>query len=394
MGKIKKETKKYPLGTILAVDLYENGNFFEAKLTRYRTEKQNKNEEWVFVQYMDDKETENWIDLNEKDVVELDKNNVLTVEESENLSEEEKGYLGRRLTVLWIDDTRFSGTITKTLKDNKEFVFISYDNGDKCWYSLLAEYQEPSQIEEIPETSTKTKSRKNTSKSSSKVKKEDESSSTKKAIDPESKKHEMARKELEKKFPIGSVISVDIYHDEHYHEAIVKKYLINANKRQQAKGEQWVYIQFLDNAKTKQWIDLSCIKAIKMTDEKTLRLNELEPGDERGFLGKKIVVVWPDGNKYCGLATRCAKDNKHFVFLEYDDGDECWCDLERESEWNLDGEESAESDGSDSYEEKNSGDEGANVVKSRGRSKRRGNTESTGKSTKKAKSTEEESFDF
>jgi len=396
MGKIKKETKKYPLGTMLAVDLYENGNFFEAKLTRYRTEKQTKDEEWAFVQYIDDKETENWIDLNEKQVVELAKDNVLTQEESvsQNLSEDEKGFLGRRLTVLWVDGTRYSGTITKTLKGNKEFVFISYDNGDKCWYNLLAEYQEPSQTEEKQGASNKSKSRKNTSKSSSKVKKEDESSSTKKAIDPESKKHEMARKELEKKYPIGSMLSVDVYHDEHYHEAIVKKYLANANKKQKAKGEQWVHIQFLDKAKTKQWIDLSCIKAIKMTDEKTLRLDELKPGDKRGFLGKKIMVVWPDGNKYCGLATRCAKDNRHFVFLEYDDGDECWCDLERESEWSFAGEESMQSDDDGEFEEKNSSDEGANVVKSRARSKRRGNAESSGKSTKKAKSAQEESFDF
>jgi len=389
MAKVKRETnqKKYAPGTLLAVDLYENGNFFEAKLKHYRTN-QKKDEEWALVQYLDDNETENWIDLNVKDVVELAEDNVLTQEESENLSEDEKGHLGRRLTVLWLNNDRYSGTITKTLKDKKDFVFISYDCGDKCWYNLLAEFQEPSEIEE--KSSTNKRSRK---KKSKKVRGEDESSSTQKANDPESKKHEAARKELEKKYPIGSVISVDVYHDEHYHEAVVKKYLTNANKRQQAKGEQWVYIQFLDKAKTKQWIDLSCIKAIKMTEENTLRLNALKAGDKRGFLGKKIVVVWQDGNRYCGLATRCAKDNEHFVFLEYDDGDECWCDLEREIEWNFDGEEALVSD--DGFDNKNTSDESVDEGKPRARPKRRGNTtESSGKSTKKAKSTDRDLVNF
>ena len=150
MSKVKKETnqKKYAPGTLLAVDLYENGNFFEAKLKHYRTENQKKDEEWALVQYLDDNETENWIDLNVKDVVELTDDNIFTQEESENLSEDEKGHLGRRLTVLWLDNDRNSGTITKTLKDKKDFVFISYDCGDKCWYNLLAEFQEPSEIEE------------------------------------------------------------------------------------------------------------------------------------------------------------------------------------------------------------------------------------------------------
>ena len=174
----------------------------------------------------------------------------------------------------------------------------------------------------------------------------------------------------------------------------MKKYLATTNKKQQAKGEQWVSIQFLDKAKTKQWIDLSCIKVVKMTEENTLRLNKLKPGDERGFLGKRIVVVWPDGNKYRGLATRSAKDNKHFVFLEYDDGDECWCDLERESEWSIDEEPSSGSDGSDKNEEGDSSDESADAPKSKTRAKRRGNAGSSGQSTKKAKSTVEESYDF
>merc|ERR1719413_173946 len=130
------------------------------------------------------------------------------------------------------------------------------------------------------------------------------------------------------------------------------------------KGEQWVYIQFLDKAKTKQWIDLKCINVINMTAEKTIRLDTLTKNDEKGFLGKRIVVQWPDGNKYRGLATRSARDNKYFVFLEYDDGDECWCDLQRETEWSIDDEPSSGSDGSDKNEEGDSSDESVDVPKS------------------------------
>jgi hypothetical protein len=398
MSKIKKETtvshqqqRKYPSGTMLAVDLYANGNFFEAELKNYRTDKRDKDINWAFVQYVDDKETKGWIDLNIIRVVELSEENILTQEDfvGKNLTDDEKGFVGRRLTVLWLDDARYTGTITKTMKDDKSFVFITYDNGDKCWYNLSPECEEPSRFEETESVSKRKNSSKNSTKSSTKVKEEstnaqEESSTSKKSvIDADFKKYELARKELEKKYPIGCTIFVDIYHDEHYHEAIVKKYLANTNKRQQAKGEQWIYIQFLDKVKTKQWIDLSCIKAINMSHEKTLRLDELKPGDDKGFLGKRIVVEWQDGNKYRGLATRSAKDNKHFVFLEYDDGDECWCDLQRESEWIFDDEDSDDND------DDNSSGESVEIEKSRAKPKRKGNTEAPGQSTKKAKP-----FDF
>lgn len=410
LPKIKKETnaslqlhRKFPAGTILAVDLYTNGNYFEAVLKDYRTDKGSKNSNFAYVHYLDDKETKGWVDLNTIKVVELTEENILTREDcvDKYLTDEKKGFLGRRLTVQWMDDARYTGTITKIMKNKKNFVFITYDNGDKCWYNLSPEAEHPSRCDETQSISNKKTDVKTTSKSSTRIKKEstnatDELPTTKKSnVDAEFKKHLMARKELEKKYPIGCTISVDIYHDEHYHDAIVKKYLTNANKRQQAKGEHWVYIQFLDKAKTKQWIDLSCIKVIKMTPDKVLELKKVKPGDDKGFLGNRIMVVWPDGNKYHGLATRSAKDNKHFVFLEYDDGDECWCDLQRESEWSIDGEHPADSNDDDDIDndDNNSSDASVEVEKSRAKPKRKGNAEVPGQSTKKAKPTED-SYNF
>ena len=379
------------------MDLYANGNYFEAEVKHFGTGERSKGE--AFVQFLDDAATENWINLNVTHVVELAKDNVLTQEDcdKENIADDEKGHMGRRLTVSWLDDARHSGTITKIMKDNKNFVFISYDNEDKCWYNLLPECEEPGVVEEEKSVSKKKNIRKRTSSSSSaKIKTEEKSSSSSSLSKKAASEYEMARKKLEKKYPVGSLISVDIYHDEHYHEAYVKKYLAVTSKKQQVKGEHWVSIQFSDKSKTKQWIDLSCIKVVKMTEENTLRLDKLKPGDDRGFLGKRIVVVWPDGNKYRGLATRSAKDNKHFIFLEYDDGDECWCDLQRESEWSFDDEASSDDEDNDQNEEENNCDDGSSdEPKSKTRAKRSGNAESPGQSSKKAKSAAvEESFDF
>mmetsp|Transcript_10669 Transcript_10669/g.25682 ORF Transcript_10669/g.25682 Transcript_10669/m.25682 type:complete len:402 (+) Transcript_10669:100-1305(+) len=392
--KIKKEKgslqqKKYTAGTMLAVDLYANGNFFEARLKNYRSDKRHKDANWAYMEYLDDKETKGWIDLNVIQVVELVEENILSIDD-ENLTEDEKGFLGRRLTVAWVDDAKYSGTITKTMRDKKTFVYISYDNGDKCWYNLEPECEQEPQVAEANQVAANKRSGRKT-KPSTKIKKEamnaqEESSTGKKSIiDADFKKHDSARKQLEKKYPVGSTIAVDVYHDEHYHEAILKKYLMSANKRQMAKGEQWVYIQFLDKAKTKQWIDLSCIKVIKMTPEKTIRLDKITEDDEKGFLGKWLVVQWSDGNKYRGLATRSSKDNKYFVFLEYDDGDECWCDLQRETEWSIDGEDSFKID----EDEDNSSSSESEVGKTRAQPKRKGNTEASGQSNKKLKPLED-----
>lgn len=371
MAKIKKEKKQthYPPGTLLAVNLYDNGNFFEGQVVPEGSGKRSKDE--VFVQYVDEKGSSGWIDLNVIQVVELPKDNILTKEECDekSITGDEKGYMGRRLSVLWRDDVTYTGTITKVLKDNKNFVFISYDDGDKCWYNLLPENQEPDVHE----------SRKTTGKASKKIKKEDKSSSDN-AVSLFYKK----QKEIHEKYPIGSFISVDVYGDGHYHEAVVAKLHDNPNRKQIEENQQWIWVDFVvDNSRS--GIDLNVKKAIKMTEENTIRIDKLKPGDERGFLGKRIVVEWADGNKYCGKATRSARDNKFFVFLEYDDGDQCWCDLHREREWHLEDQVSSDSagDGEDGMDDTDS--ESADVTRSKAKSKRKGATKQPDKSTKKAK---------
>ena len=372
MARIKKEAKQthYPPGTLVAVNLYDNGNFFEGEVKHYGSGERSTDE--VFVQYLDDKESSGWIDLNVIQVVELPKDNVLTQEEcvEKNITGDEKGYMGHRLAVLWRDDVRYSGTITKVLKDNKNFVFISYDDGDKCWFNLLPELQQPDVLDIR---------RKTAAKASKKMKKEEKSSSDK-AVSLFEKK----RKEFHEKYPIGSLISVDVYGDEHYHEAIVAKFHANPKRREIEANQQWIWVDFVaDNSRS--GIDLSQKKVIKMMEENIIRLDKLKSGDERGFLGKRIVVEWADGNKYCGKATRSARDNKYFVFVEYDDGDQCWCDLQRESEWHLEDEIPSDSCGEGEDAAGDSEIEIPDVPQSNGKSKRKGATKKRDKSTKKAK---------
>lgn len=375
---------------MLAVDLYGHGNFFET-VVQDTTDLKIKGV--VKVQYFDKDNTIGTVDLNETQTVELVKENVVTLEQGSadtNLSDDEKGFLGRRLTVQWEDNQRYSGTIIKTLRNQKNFVFISYDDGDEVWYNLSPDKEQADEDKNKSSAKIKNESSLVEEGGSSPSRK---SNSAKKVsgsqLDP---KFEKARRDLAKKYPIGCTIAVDSYHDEHFHEAIVRKYIPNPTKAQQAKGEQWVYLHWLNKDKTKNWVDLNCINAIKIIPQEILRLDEVKPSEDKGFLGKRIVVQWKDQNKYCGLATKSSKDNKYFVFLEYDDGDQCWCDLQRESYWSIDGEDTFDDD--DDIEGSSSSDESiGKQPRSRTEPKRKASSETTSQSNKKTRLLEE-SYDL
>jgi len=293
--KIKKESspkeKKYAVGSLLAVNLFGDDNYFEAVLKSYNrgSNSKNKNCLWAKMHYLhDDSYLQN--DLNLLKVIDLSQEKIIELEDGKNkLNDNEIGFLGRRIKVQWADGIRYPGTVVKCTKDKKNFVYIKYEDGGDCWYNL-----DPSKEKVSGE----------------------------------------AVKCTERKHPIGSHLSVACHHDDHYYDCIVKKY--HENKSLIEKGEDWVFVHFCD-ATTKQWIDLNCIANIKIKPEKILTLDKIDDkrGNDIGFLGKRIEVEWVDGNKYCGIATKVMKNNKHFVFLEYDDGDKCWCDLEQENDWSV-----------------------------------------------------------
>jgi len=169
---------------------------------------------------------------------------------------------------------------------------------------------------------------------------------------------EQALVRMKQKYPIGSPLSVAYHHDEHFYPCIVKKYH-TPTKLQVERGEEWIFAQFAD--KTKQWVDLHCIHYMKIPPEETWTLDDTGDDDPNNdgssLLGKRIDVVWNDGNEYCGIVTKIMKNNQHFVFLEYSDGDKCWCDLREEYEWSIRGEEKekeGEENSSSTSEAKNS----------------------------------------
>jgi hypothetical protein len=346
----RKQKKKYAVGTLLAVDPYGHGNFFEARVksTNKTNDVDRKGMQYVKLEYLDQDGSTQEIDLNKTPLVELTEDNVIVLNDTtSNLDESENGFLGRRLTVQWEDGQRYSGTITKSLKSKKSFVYISYDDGDKVWYDLA-----PEDKKEQPKGSVANRKVK---KEHSDNEQNESKTGAKKGTTQEDAPisgFEAARMEIVKKFPVGSIIAVDSYRDEHYHEATLQKYQRNPTKADLTHGRQWAFLSYWDTAKSKQWVDLNIIKAIPIIPEEILTLHTTEVDDDKGFLGKRIIVQWKDGNKYCGLATKCLRNNKHFVFLEYDDGDQCWCDLRREAEWSIDGEEdSDEESGTNRVEE-------------------------------------------
>jgi len=335
-------------------------------------------------------------------VVDLSKETVIEKEENEDDEEEEDadirngddtmGFLGRRIVVQWSSGIRYSGVVMKYTQQKTNFIYIQYDDGDSCWYDLDLmkkkesrhemededdEDAEDVEEEDVERTKSKTKKKKKKSKgaaaattskrlssSSSSNKKGKETTGGVKKESTVAASHEgvgggggaieQALARMKQKYPIGSPLAVAYHHDEHFYPCIVKKYH-TPTKLQVERGEEWIFAQFAD--KSKQWVDLHCIHYMKIPPEETWTLDDKDDDDDgSSLLGKRIDVVWNDGNEYCGIVTKIMKNNQHFVFLEYSDGDKCWCDLREEYEWSIREDEGKEGDenSSSTSETKNS----------------------------------------
>ena len=340
--KIKKESssssnatsqqkKKFPVGTLLAVNLFGDDNYFEARLKGYNrsANSKDKNVLWANLHYLhDDKPLQN--DLNLLKVIDLSKETIVEYNDDKKKvddDDDETGFLGRRIIVQWPDGKRYTGMIIKYMEDKKNFAFIKYDDGEECWYNLSPTKEKVARNEETVS---------NSSSSSSSSNNKNSNSSTKKV------KQEIAADTdtIERKYPPGTHISVALHHDEHFYDCVVKKYL-KRTKAQVEKNTKWGYVEWSEgktsSKKNGDWIDLNFIKAIKIKPERIITLNEIDDLEEDaiGFLGNRMELKWNDGNEYVGIVTKAMKNNKYFVFLEYDDGDKCWCDLRQESEWSI-----------------------------------------------------------
>jgi len=93
--------------------------------------------------------------------------------------------------------------------------------------------------------------------------------------------------------------------------------------------------------------DVNCIPSLRinMSDDiftlqddsnnrsrKSIACSKSNIADGIDLLGKEVVVEW-NSKQWRGKVTKVMKDNDYFVFIEYDNGDQSWCDLQNENSW-------------------------------------------------------------
>ena len=149
-------------------------------------------------------------------------------------------------------------------------------------------------------------------------------------------------------YPIGSLLSIAYHNDGHYYDCTVKKHYPNTNKQSDSR-KQWLFVHFTPSVSIPQqrWIDVNCIPSLRinMSDDiftlqddsnnrsrKNIPCSKSNITDGIDLLGKEVVVEW-NSKQWRGKVTKVMKDNDHFVFIEYDNGDQSWCDLQNENSW-------------------------------------------------------------
>jgi hypothetical protein len=136
-------------------------------------------------------------------------------------------------------------------------------------------------------------------------------------------------------------ILVERYDDGHFYEVIVKRYLSESRRQKVDQDSCWAFVHFVEKDQperkwTKNWVDLNSLRSLFLDEDQVVHLHEWEPGhkgdEEVSFLGRRLAVKWKDGNNYAGTVTRTIATDSNFVFIEYDDGDQCWSDLTEEAD--------------------------------------------------------------
>ncbi|KAG7357301.1 hypothetical protein IV203_001989 [Nitzschia inconspicua] len=124
--------------------------------------------------------------------------------------------------------------------------------------------------------------------------------------------------------------------DGHFHEAIFKKY--QSPKRQRREPTKcWVFVYIVDSKISERrwdrnWVDLNSFRSFTVDKEDIVVLGDHDDNNaaDGSSLGKRLRVKWKNGRYYDGVVTKTLVSNKDFVFIEYDDGDQCWSNLSEE----------------------------------------------------------------
>ncbi|KAL3923917.1 MAG: hypothetical protein SGILL_001366 [Bacillariaceae sp.] len=133
----------------------------------------------------------------------------------------------------------------------------------------------------------------------------------------------------------GTLVIFDRYNDGHYHEAVVQKYL--PPERQEKEPDKcWVFVANVEQdvpekSWKRNWVDLDQFKTFVVERDEILGIGDDDEDDDT-FLGKRFSVQWSDGNYYAGTVTKTLSTNTNYIFIDYDDGDQCWSDLAKEAD--------------------------------------------------------------
>lgn len=122
------------------------------------------------------------------------------------------------------------------------------------------------------------------------------------------------------------------FSDGHFHEAIFKKYL-PPEKQSKEPHTCWVFAHIIDydlpeSKWPPSWVDLNSFRSFILDPDDVITAKKQMRG--ASSLGKRLRVKWKDGNYYDGVVTRTLSSDKNFVYIEYDDGDQCWSSLGEE----------------------------------------------------------------
>ena len=101
----------------------------------------------------------------------------------------------------------------------------------------------------------------------------------------------------EDKYKIGTMLAIDLYGDDNHFEAELKAYSRSANLKDL--NCCWVKLKYT-NGNTIRSNDLNLAKVIDLSQHDILEYvddatTEALPMEERGYLGRRIIVQWSDG---------------------------------------------------------------------------------------------------
>ena len=271
--------------------------------------------------------------------------------------------IGVRVAILWTDDEQFyTGTVKRRRKGSKPF-FVEYDDGDDEWLDLsmhtfriiqrgrkqLKPYtpsakkavsvQDTTRRKKSPSKSRTHRSPSPSGRKTTPTARRKRSSSPPASLSPSTRSHSPeksnARSAAENGpdvtlIRVGSRVSVWWPEDRRYYKGTVTRKQPDANWRP-------FFLEYDDG--DEEWIDfrhhkfriLSAEEEKQRADPSTsakVKADGRNADVSRVWIGSRLSVWWPEEQEYFDCCVTRYRDHKRAFYLEYDDGDREWIDLE------------------------------------------------------------------